>query len=115
MTTSALCVRESVGSGDRARAGPEAAQRLHESTDAVSSRPTVRDGRSRPRVELQHDLDERLALGQLADEYVGPEGSPYVIMQVLDGAPEPWEKPGARGTRSGAEDESDVNPSAEAI
>jgi len=53
-------------------------------------------------IQLASDLHERLGIGQTADGYVGPDGSSYILLLLLEGAEQPWEVPAWRQTDGGA-------------
>jgi hypothetical protein len=52
-------------------------------------------------VQLTSDLHERLGIGQTADGYVGPDGSSYILVSILEGAEQPWEVPAWKRTDGG--------------
>lgn len=43
-------------------------------------------------IEMESALHERLGIGRLVDDLIGPDGSNIVLMSLMKNAPEPWEK-----------------------
>jgi hypothetical protein len=42
-------------------------------------------------IELESDLHERMGIGELAEPYRGPDGSNFILMLLMENAPQPWE------------------------
>lgn len=55
----------------------------------TTQKVTVKSGTG---VQLESDLHERIGIGELADGYVGPDGGKYMLVRVLEDAPQPWEQ-----------------------
>lgn len=44
-------------------------------------------------IELEENLQDRLGIALLVDGLLGPDGSSYILMSLMENAPEPWEVP----------------------
>lgn len=54
----------------------------------TTQKVTIKSGAG---VQLQSDLHERIGIGLAADGLVGPDGSPYLLVLMMEDAGQPWE------------------------